>query len=92
MRMIRIFGYLLPKDVGEEIRKDDGYLKRIIYFDECKFSLSGRVKGKNYRVWGTRRSTHRHAVQHQGPSVMVWYAVTEKEIFGLNFFENRTVN
>ena len=41
---------------------------------------------------GTQRHNHTQAVQHQRLSVKIWFVVTEKEVIGPHFFENKTEN
>ena len=66
-------------------------LKRIIFSDECKFLLSGRVNKQNCRIWGTKRPKQVHEVPQHSPSVMVFCAGTKHEIIGPYFFENENV-
>ena len=54
----------------EGIAEDAGYLERIFFFDECKFSLSGRLNGKNCRMWDTQRMIDTYTEQQQRQFVM----------------------
>ena len=74
-----------------ELRNDAGYLNRIVFSDECKFSLSGVVNKQNCRIWGTERPNEVYETLHNSPSVMVWCALSQNEIIGPYFFENENV-
>ena len=74
---------------GRELKNDTRYLKRIIFSDECHFSVSGRLNKRNSRVWGTERPTEVHEVRRHSPTVMVRCAVSEHEIIGPYFFETK---
>ncbi len=65
-----------------ELRNDAGYLERIIFSDECKFSLSGKVNKQNCRIWGTERPNQVYETLHNSPSVMVWCAVSKSGVVG----------
>ena len=64
------------------------FLKLLALSDECKFSLTGSVKNKNCRIWGTERPDQVHETLQLSPYVMVWCAVTKYEIIAPLFFEN----
>ncbi len=74
-----------------ELRNDAGYLGRIIFSDECKFSLSGTVNKQNCRIWGTERPNQVYETLHNSPSVMVWCAMSKSGVIGPYFFENENV-
>ena len=74
-----------------ELRRDTGYLERIIFSDECKFSLSGKVNKQNFRIWGTERPNEVYETLHNSPSVLIWCTMSKTEIIGPYFFENENV-
>ena len=74
-----------------ELRNDTRYLQRIIFSDECNFSVLRRVTKQNCRLWGTERPTEVHEVTRHSPTVMVWCAVSEHEIIEPYIFENETI-
>ena len=74
-----------------KLTEDAGYLKRIIYSDECSFSLSGDVNKQNCRIWGTERPQEVYEVPQGAHSIMVWCAISSRGIIGPYFFENVSV-
>lgn len=74
-----------------ELRNDSQYLNRVLFSDECQFSLSGSVNKQNCRVWGTERPNLVFDTPQNSPSVMVWCALSRREIIGPYFFENENV-
>lgn len=74
-----------------ELRSDPMFLKRIVFSDECCFSLSGFVNKQNTRIWGSERPAEVYETPQNTPSVMVWCAVSQYEIIGPYFFQNETV-
>lgn len=74
-----------------ELRDDAEYLKRIVFSDECKFTLSGQVNKQNCRIWGTERPNEVYETRTNSPSVMVWCAMSKNGIIGPYFFENENV-
>ncbi len=74
-----------------ELRNDGGYLERIIFSDECKFSLSGKVNKQNCRIWGTERPNQVYETLHNSSSVMVWCAMSKSPVTGPYLFENENV-
>ena len=74
-----------------ELRFDSEFLKRVVFTDECKFSLSGFVNKQNCRIWGSERPNEVYQTPHNSPSVMVWCGVSKNEIIGPYFFGNETV-
>lgn len=74
-----------------ELGNESGYLKRIVFSDECKFSLSGQVNKQNCRIWGSERPQQVYEAPNNAPSVMVWCALSKNEIIGPYFFENENV-
>ena len=79
------------RDCSRKLRNNAGYLKRIVFSDECKFSLSGSVNNQNSRIWGSERPNKVYETLRNSPSIMVWCAPSESEITWLYFFENRNV-
>ena len=79
------------RDCRRELRNNAGYLRRIVFSDECKFSLSGSVNKQNCRIWGLERPKEVYETLHNSPSIMVWCALSESEIIGPYFFENENV-
>jgi len=75
----------------EQLNEDSGYLRRIIFSDECSFSLSGGVNKQNCRIWGTERPSTVYESPQSSASIMVWCALSKKEIIGPYFFENESV-
>ena len=47
---------ILAQYCRRELRNDAEYLERIIFSDECTFSLSGSVNKQNCRIWGRESS------------------------------------
>lgn len=74
-----------------QLRENPGYLKRIVFSDECHFSLSGHVNSQNCRIWGSERPKQVYETLQGAPSVMVWCGITAKEIIGPYFFDNENV-
>ena len=74
-----------------KLAADPDFLKKVIYSDECSFSLSGRVNKQNCRIWGTERPQEVYEVPQGARSVMVWCAISEKGVIGPYFFENESV-
>ena len=74
-----------------KMTEDAGYLKRIIYSDECSFSLCGGVNKQNCRIWGTERPQEVYEVPQGADSIMVWCAISSRGIIRPYFFENVSV-
>ena len=74
-----------------ELRNDAGYLERIVFSDECKFSLFGSVNKQNCRIRRNERPNEVYETFQNSPSVMVWCALSKKEIIGPFFFEDGNV-
>jgi hypothetical protein len=37
--------------------EEDGFVERLIFSDEAKFHISGKVNTHNVRIWGTATAT-----------------------------------
>ena len=74
-----------------KLENDQDYLKKVIFSDECHFSLAGGVNKQNCRIWGTERPLEVYQVPQGAASIMVWCAMSEKGIIGPYFFENESV-
>ena len=74
-----------------KLSNNSAFLKQIVFSDECHFSLSGRVNKQNCRIWGTERPQVVYEAPQSAPSIMVWCAISEKEVIGPYFFENENV-
>lgn len=61
-------------------------LPDLIFSDECEFSLHGHVCKHNCRIWATEKPNTVHEVPIQGPKIMVWAAMSSRQIFGPYFF------
>ena len=55
----------------QQLRNDKNYLERIIFSEECKYSLSELVNKQNCRIWGTHRKFDVYETLHNSPSVMI---------------------
>lgn len=59
--------------------------------DDCKFSLFGKLKERNYRICGSERAQQVHEAAHNSFLLTVWCALSEREIIVPYLFENRNV-
>ena len=80
-----------PQYFQRELRNDAGYLENISFSNECKFFLFGSVNKQNYRIWGSERPKEVYQTLLSTQQVIVWCALSEKEIIGLTFFEDRNL-
>ncbi len=74
-----------------ELRLDTGHLKRIVFSDKGKFSLSVSQNEQHYRICGSERLYEVYEALHDSPSAMVWCAISVNGMIGPYFFENQTV-
>ena len=78
--------------IHQKIIEDPEFLNKIIFSDECSISLEGGVNKQNCRIWGSERPDTVYQSPQSAQSIMVWCALSKKEIIGPYFFENETVN
>ena len=74
-----------------ELVEDSHYLERIVFSDECSFSLGGAVNKQNCRIWGSERPDTVYESPQSTQSIMVWCALSKNEVIGPYFFENGNV-
>ncbi len=87
----KISMFNFARNCRTELRNDAGYLERIIFSDECKFSVSGKVNKQNCRIWGTERPNQVYETLHNSPSLMVWCAMSKSGLIGPYHLENENV-
>jgi hypothetical protein len=65
--------------------EDDSFLPRLIFSDEAKFHLSGKVNRHNVRIWGTQNP--RETVEHErdSPKVDVFVPFLKQKFTVLTF-------
>jgi hypothetical protein len=77
--------------IRSEFSNNNDYDSRLIFSDECSFSLSGGVNKQNCRIWGSERPQEVYESPQSAPSIMVWCAISKKGIIGPYFYENENV-
>ncbi len=65
-----------------------GYLKRIIFSDECKFSLSGKVVKQNCLIYGTECPNQVYETLKNSMSVKIWCALSKNTVID-HFLERK---
>ena len=75
-----------------QLEIDSDYLRNIIYSDKCSFSLSGGVNKQTCRIGGSERPQEVYEVPQGAELLMVWCAISERDIIGPYFFEDRSIN
>ena len=76
------------------VELDELFLKKIIFSDECCFSLNGQVNRQNVRFWGTERPTFSSTIVQYTQSaskVNVWVGMSSDFVIGPYFFEENGV-
>ena len=71
-----------------ELGNGAGYLERIVFSDECKFSLSESVNKQNCGIWGSECPNELYEMLQNTPSVMVCCDLSKWEIIRPIFFED----
>lgn len=64
-------------------------IRRVLFSEEGKVSISEFVDNHNCLIWGSERRNKVCQQLNNSPSVMIWCAVSKKEIFGPDVFENK---
>ena len=77
--------------IKQKLQENPDFLKRIVYSDECSFSLGGAVKKQKVGVWGTKRPDIVYQSAQSTEYIMVWCVVSKTDIIGPYFFEDGTV-
>lgn len=75
----------------ERLQENPNFLKRIVFSDECIFSLKGAVNKHNCRIWGSQRPETVYESPQSSPTLMVWCAISENEVIGPYFFDDGSV-
>ena len=61
--------------IKQKLQENPDFLQRILYSDECGFSLWGAVNKQKVHVWGTQRPDIVYQSPQSTESLMVWCAV-----------------
>ena len=76
---------------SSELRNYAGYLERIVFCDDYKFSLSGSVNLQNCRTWGKEDPNEVRVTIQNSLSVILLCNLSNKVIIGPYFFEDEDV-
>lgn len=75
----------------ENLEKIPSFMERIVFSDECTFSLQSAVNKENYRIWGLQRPKTVSESLQSSPKLLVRYANFRTEVVGSPFFDDGTV-
>jgi len=75
----------------QALMEEDAFFERLIFSDECKFYLCGKVNKHNVRIWGTENPKSFVEVARDAPKVNVFCAVSTFKVYGPFFFSEHTV-
>jgi hypothetical protein len=70
-----------------QILEHDNFLSHIVFIDEAKFHISGRVSWLNYVIWAREPSREHSNLEHNSPKVNMWCALTHERVIGPFFFD-----
>jgi len=70
---------------------DDHFLEKVQFSDEATFYVSGAVKHRNVRIWGSENPHAYVENQHDSPKVNVVCAISSQKVYGPFFFAEETV-
>jgi hypothetical protein len=75
----------------EKLDEDNEFLRKIVFFDEATFHVSGKVNKQNVRIWGSEHP--RATVEHITDSLRVneWCCLLHDRLIGPFFFAEVTV-
>jgi hypothetical protein len=71
---------------------DDNLLSKIIFSDEATFHLSGKVNRHNVRIWESENPHVTLEVERDSAKINVFFAVSERTVYGPFIFEGQTVS
>jgi hypothetical protein len=74
-----------------QVEEDEGFLKSVIFSDECTFYVSGKVNAHSCRIWGSE--SHHECMEHVrgSPKLYVFCAMSINKVYGLFFFMKRNI-
>ena len=81
-------GKQFPQHYRRDSRNGNGYLQRIVFSDECKFSFRGKVNKQNCQIWRSERPNEVYEALCNSPSMIAWCALSKNEIIRPSFFKN----
>jgi hypothetical protein len=69
------------------MERDEGLSKGIIFSDKATFHLTGKVKGHNIWIWGSKKPVAVVEMECYSPKVNVFCAVSRRRVFSPFFVE-----
>ena len=79
------------QDCRTDLENDAWYIERIIFPDECKLFLPGKVNKQNCRIRGTERPNQVYETLHNSASVIVWCTMSKSGVICSYFSEDENV-
>ncbi len=79
------------RNCRRELRNNARFFERIIFSDECKFSLCENLNKQNCRIWGSEHPNEVYETLQNSPSITLWCALSRNEMIRPYFFENENV-
>ncbi|KFM58603.1 hypothetical protein X975_04675, partial [Stegodyphus mimosarum] len=79
-------------DMIRRVEDDAEFLKRIMFFDEASFHLSGIVNRHNVRIWGSENPHEYPEAQSDSPKVNLWCGLMHDRGIGPCFFTEKTAS
>ena len=82
-----LFCNWITNQIDNDNDNGNGFIKRVIFSDECLFYLDGHAHTQNARYWSRQNPAWIREVNDPGaPRVMVWCGLLGEMVLGPHFF------